>query len=87
MLFRSAELGAEVVKVEPPGGELGHTVLPRQRGTSVLYISVNLGKRGIILDFKDAKALDTAYRLEHRSISHAAWLWAGGDCRAMTWRL
>ena len=61
-----AELGAEVVKVEPPGGELGHTVLPRQRGTSVLYISVNLGKRGLILDFKDAKALDTAYRLVER---------------------
>lgn len=61
-----AELGAEVVKVEPPGGELGHTVLPRQRATSVLYISVNLGKRGIILDFKDAKALATAYRLVER---------------------
>jgi crotonobetainyl-CoA:carnitine CoA-transferase CaiB-like acyl-CoA transferase len=61
-----AELGAEVVKVEPPGGELGHAVLPKQRGTSVLYISVNLGKRGIILDFKDAKALDTAYRLVER---------------------
>src|SRR5262249_13991207 len=40
-----AELGADVIKVEPPHGDLAHTVLPRQRGTSALYISANLCKR------------------------------------------
>jgi crotonobetainyl-CoA:carnitine CoA-transferase CaiB-like acyl-CoA transferase len=62
-----AELGAEVIKVEPPHGDLAHTVLPRQRGTSVLYISANLCKRGVILNLKDPGDLERAYRLAERS--------------------
>ena len=62
-----AELGAEVVKVEPPHGDLAHTVLPRQRGTSVLYISANLCKRGVVLNLKDPRDLERAYRLAERS--------------------
>ena len=53
-----AELGADVVKVEPPHGDLAHTVLPRQHGTSVLYISANLCKRGIVLNLKDPRDLE-----------------------------
>jgi len=62
-----AELGAEVIKVEPPHGDLALTVLPRQHGTSVLYISANLCKRGVILNFKDPRDLERAYRLAERS--------------------
>ncbi len=62
-----AELGADVVKVEPPHGDLAHTVLPRQRGTSVLYISANLCKRGIVLNLKDPRDLERAYRLAERA--------------------
>jgi crotonobetainyl-CoA:carnitine CoA-transferase CaiB-like acyl-CoA transferase len=62
-----AELGAEVTKVEPPHGDLALTVLPRQRGTSVLYISANLCKRGVILNLKLPRDLDRAYRLAERS--------------------
>jgi crotonobetainyl-CoA:carnitine CoA-transferase CaiB-like acyl-CoA transferase len=62
-----AELGADVIKVEPPHGDLAHTVLPRQRGTSTLYISANVGKRGIILNLKDPRDLERAYRLAEQS--------------------
>jgi crotonobetainyl-CoA:carnitine CoA-transferase CaiB-like acyl-CoA transferase len=62
-----AELGAEVIKVEPPHGDLALTVLPRQRGTSVLYISANLCKRGVTLNLKEPADLDRAYRLAERA--------------------
>lgn len=62
-----AELGAEVIKVEPPHGDLALTVLPQQRGTGVLYISANLCKRGVILNLKDPVDLERAYGLAERS--------------------
>lgn len=58
-----AELGAEVIKVEPPHGDLSLTVLPRQQGTSTVYISANVCKRGVILNLKDPADLERAYRL------------------------
>lgn len=58
-----AELGADVIKVEPPHGDLSLTVQPQQRGTSVVYIAANLCKRGIILDLKQPADLARVYRL------------------------
>ena len=58
-----AELGADVVKVEPPRGDLALTVPPTQRGTSVLYIAANIGKRGAVLDLKDPEDLERARHL------------------------
>ena len=47
------ELGADVIKVEAPGGDrLSHMVPPTIRGNSVLYISANHNKRMIELDLK-----------------------------------
>ncbi len=62
-----AELGAEVIKVEPPHGDLALTVPPTQCGTSVLYLAANLGKRGIFLNLKDPHDLERAYRLAEQS--------------------
>lgn len=62
-----AELGAEVIKVEPPHGDLALTVPPTQGGTSVLYLAANLCKRGIVLNLKDPRDLDRAYRLAEQS--------------------
>ena len=46
-------LGADVIKVEAPGGDqLSHAVPPRIKGKSVLYISANHNKRMIELDLK-----------------------------------
>jgi len=49
-------LGADVVKVEPPGGD-------PSRGLIRGYIASNRGKRGIALDLKDREGLNTAQLL------------------------
>ena len=46
------ELGADVIKVEAPDGELSHVIPPPIKGTAVLYISANFNKRHIVLDLK-----------------------------------
>jgi len=46
------ELGADVIKVEAPEGELSHYIPPPIKGTVVLYISANFDKRHIVLDLK-----------------------------------
>ena len=46
-------LGADVIKVEAPGGDrLSHAVPPLIKGESVLYIAANHNKRMVELDLK-----------------------------------
>jgi crotonobetainyl-CoA:carnitine CoA-transferase CaiB-like acyl-CoA transferase len=40
-----ADLGADVVKIEPPDGDLGRRFGPWRNGESVFFLSVNRGKR------------------------------------------
>jgi CoA:oxalate CoA-transferase len=48
-----AELGADVIKVESPEGDLSRSVAPRRdRGQSGLYTWANLGKRNVCVDLK-----------------------------------
>ncbi|MCL4183031.1 MAG: CoA transferase [Burkholderiaceae bacterium] len=58
-----ADLGAAVIKVEPPGGDgfrgFGHKV----NGWSALWSSCNRGKRSIVLDLKQAGDLATLKQL------------------------
>ena len=44
-----AELGADVVKVEPPGGEGGFQMMPVLPN---IYVDANRSKRGVVLDLK-----------------------------------
>jgi CoA:oxalate CoA-transferase len=39
-----ADLGARVIKVEPPGGDLGRRFGPFQNGESTIFMAVNRGK-------------------------------------------
>jgi len=48
----AAEMGADVIKVEPPGGDEMRTWPPFIDGQSVYFISCNRGKRSISLDLK-----------------------------------
>lgn len=58
-----AGMGADVIKVESPEGDVMRTMLPRQRGFPTAYTSHNFNKRAIILDLKDVKDRQWAYRL------------------------
>ena len=50
-----AELGARVIKVEPPGkGDDAREYGPFQEGRSVYFTSINRGKESISLDLKEA---------------------------------
>jgi crotonobetainyl-CoA:carnitine CoA-transferase CaiB-like acyl-CoA transferase len=49
------DLGAEVIKVERPGGEIGRQWGPLCEGERVDFISVNRNKRSIELDFENAE--------------------------------
>lgn len=55
-----ADLGADVIKVEPPGGDPARDWAPPQwGGDGTMFLSVNRGKRSITLDLKrdDARAV------------------------------
>jgi CoA:oxalate CoA-transferase len=47
-----ADLGAEVVKVEPPKGDEYRRIGPFRNGQSALFLLVNRGKKSICLDLK-----------------------------------
>jgi crotonobetainyl-CoA:carnitine CoA-transferase CaiB-like acyl-CoA transferase len=63
-----ADLGAEVVKVEGPGGDDTRTWQPPVReGVSTYYLGVNRNKRSVALDLKDAHDADLARELARRA--------------------
>jgi crotonobetainyl-CoA:carnitine CoA-transferase CaiB-like acyl-CoA transferase len=63
-----ADLGAQVVKVESPGGDDTRTWMPPVRdGVSTYYLGINRNKKSIALDLKDPGDLDVAQRLAHRA--------------------
>lgn len=47
------DLGARVIKIEPPGGDLGRRFGPFQNGQSAFFMAVNRGKESLALDTKD----------------------------------
>lgn len=52
------DLGADVIKVEPPGGDTTRRMGQRQGMESTGYWAVNRNKRGIVLNLKDRRAQD-----------------------------
>jgi crotonobetainyl-CoA:carnitine CoA-transferase CaiB-like acyl-CoA transferase len=63
-----ADLGAEVVKVEAPGGDDTRSWQPPVRdGISTYYLAVNRNKRSIALDLKDPQDLAVAQELARRA--------------------
>ncbi|HEX5299827.1 MAG TPA: CoA transferase [Streptosporangiaceae bacterium] len=63
-----ADMGAEVVKVEGPGGDDTRTWQPPVRdGVSTYYLGVNRNKRSVKLDLKDPGDLALARELARRA--------------------
>ncbi|TDW83857.1 crotonobetainyl-CoA:carnitine CoA-transferase CaiB-like acyl-CoA transferase [Kribbella pratensis] len=63
-----ADLGADVVKVESPGGDDTRSWQPPVRdGISTYYLAVNRNKRSVALDLKDPSDLAAAQELARRA--------------------
>lgn len=58
-----ADLGADVIKVEPPEGDYMRSVAPLRDGHSAYFGYLNCGKRSIVLDLKRAQGQDLARQL------------------------
>lgn len=58
-----ADHGAEVVKVEPPGGDPARAMGPFERGTSFWFANLNRGKRCVSLDLKTEAGRADLWRL------------------------
>ena len=53
------DLGAEVIKVEPPSGDYGREMTwPIVEGVSLLHLHVNRGKRSLVLDLRTEQGVE-----------------------------
>jgi crotonobetainyl-CoA:carnitine CoA-transferase CaiB-like acyl-CoA transferase len=62
-----AQLGADVVKVEAPGGDDARAWAPEVDGASVVHRHMNAGKRGIVLDLGTTAGREAALAIAARS--------------------
>ena len=63
-----ADLGAEVVKIEPPRGDLGRNPEAAWlHGESGLFLTMNRGKRSVVIDLKQPRGLEVFYDLARKS--------------------
>ena len=58
-----AELGAEVIKVEPPGGDAYRRVMPVAPGIGRFFVPLNRGKRSVVIDLKTPSGLNRSSAL------------------------
>ncbi|MFE1174170.1 CaiB/BaiF CoA transferase family protein [Streptomyces sp. NPDC058773] len=62
------DLGADIIKVESPGGDDTRTWLPPERdGVSTYYLAINRNKRSVKLDLKNPTGLSAAQDLASRA--------------------
>lgn len=58
-----AEQGADVIKVEPPGGEIIRRVGSGRRGMSAYFENLNHAKRSIVVDLRSERGLEVVSRI------------------------
>jgi crotonobetainyl-CoA:carnitine CoA-transferase CaiB-like acyl-CoA transferase len=62
------DLGADVIKIEPPEGDTTRQLGPRRhRGMAAFYLGCNRNKRSLVLDLKQEAAMRALYRLAERA--------------------
>ena len=58
-----SDLGADVIRVEPPGGAASRTQAPLHDGVSLPFATHNAGKRGVVIDHTTADGRERLLRL------------------------
>ncbi|MBM3621518.1 MAG: CoA transferase [Alphaproteobacteria bacterium] len=58
-----ADLGAEVIKIEAPEGDMMRTRPPLRNGASGVFTYLNAGKRSVVLDLKNKSAIAAVKRM------------------------
>jgi CoA:oxalate CoA-transferase len=62
-----ADMGADVVKVEPPAGDMARATPPIRNGESVSFAALNRNKRSLVLDLKQPQAIEILLKLAAKS--------------------
>src|SRR3954467_491525 len=62
-----ADMGADVIKVEPPGGDMSRATPPIRNGESVSFTALNRNKRSLVLDLKRPEAQEIMRKLAAKS--------------------
>ena len=62
-----ADMGADVIKVEPPSGDMGRATPPIRNGESVSFVALNRNKRSLVLDLKQPDAIEVLRKLAAKS--------------------
>jgi CoA:oxalate CoA-transferase len=57
------DLGADVIKVEPPSGDLTRFATPRVNGLATYFVQQNVGKRNVSIDLGDERGIEVALEL------------------------
>ncbi len=62
-----SDLGANVIKVEPPDGDLTRTTSPRQDSMAVYFVQANVGKRCVSIDLGKPEGRDLFLTMVERA--------------------
>src|SRR4051794_25344514 len=57
------DLGADVIKIEPPAGDLTRFATPRRNGLSSYFVQQNVGKRNISIDLGSEQGVQVVAEL------------------------
>jgi len=64
-----ADMGADVIKIEPPAGDLTRFATPRRNGLSSYFVQQNVGKRNLSLDLATPEGAEILLALgEHADV-------------------
>lgn len=62
-----ADLGADVIKIEPPEGDFVRTQPPIRAGKSAYFAHLNCGKKSLAIDLRQAGAIELVHELAAKS--------------------
>ncbi|MGO9061723.1 MAG: CaiB/BaiF CoA transferase family protein [Candidatus Binataceae bacterium] len=61
------DAGAEVIKIEPPGGDRARRIGPLIGDESAVFLSLNRNKKSVVVDYRTADGREIVKRLAHNA--------------------